>query len=159
MELYNKIFKKKELAKVLIFTKDLRVLTYYRIPFLRQSNKFVQVGDKYYRTDVELGDKFSMDNKNIKTFVYMENEPIPVSVLGHSRSVITSEAMNELANDKFVRDILSATFKKTEINSWLIALGVVFLLGLGLLAYFMDNGFSSIIEAINSLKDSMGGGA
>src|SRR5690606_19686038 len=112
-----------KIVKILIVSKDLKLSTYYRIPFLKEANNYVDVNEKLYRVDVEKGDSFSLDKQNIKTFIYVENEPVPASILKTERSIINSTELNLLANDKFVKDIIYETSQKKDINSWLIALG------------------------------------
>lgn len=152
------------------------------LDFLNKSNyivvkRYLPSGDvlrhKVRKTDFEEretlninGHDYTVDNESYvfergyKTFYYHKNEPAPINLKeGNSRGRnVTSKELNSYLQNNIVKDLMKAG-KEDNTDKILLLCGVVTILGLAALGYFVHDlldqisNLQEIVENIESMNE------
>lgn len=144
-EFINKKFKKSKCVKVIYFTEDKKQHTHYLIP----KGQEITIKDKSFLINK---DDFFLDPKGFITYVftYIRLEPInPHDVKNYGETTPTD--LSIALNSRVASEILSATKNKADINTLLIAMMFLIIIGFGVLWYLLSGDMQTIIERINQL--------
>ena len=144
-----KHFCKNKAIRAIIHYPDHRIRLYWCIPI----NGNVTINNKTYSCDANR-DYFSLLNR-IPTFTYQVDKIEPLRFDDIEPSAYSAAEYNTAINNKIVRDIFSASDKKTDLVTSVIVGMVAIVLIVGVAAFFMYKEIESIKTVIAEIRETL----
>ncbi len=142
-----KRFYKNKAIRAIIHYPDHRIRIYWCIPV----NGLVTINEKTYSCDANR-DYFSLFNR-IPTFTYQVDKIEPLRFDDIQPSAYSAAEYNTAINNKIVRDIFSASDKKTDLVTAVIVGMAAIVLILGVVAFFLYKEIENIKAAMEEMRD------
>lgn len=142
---FNKIFRKNAVIKIILLNPDKRIKTYYIIP----NNKDVIIKNNTYQLDDK---NFFIDNKGYITYIFSYKNVLPYNIDNQKFGDITPADMNVALESRVASEIFKSTSKESPLQTIIIVLIAVVVIGLGILYYALSNDIKSILEYLYEIN-------
>lgn len=141
-----KYFQNNKAIKVIVFSKDKRVKTYYAKPY----NNTVEVESKTYT----LNDQDWFISEGFPTYIFNDRDAEPQNPLNPKvRSLMTADDFNVAISSKVARDIFDASNSKMDTGTLGLIISIITLIGVGAVGYLLTENFAQLSQTITEIRE------
>jgi hypothetical protein len=141
-----KYFHSNKAVKVIVFSKDKRVKTYY----VKPDNNTVEVESKTYT----LNDQDWFISEGFPTYIFNDRDAEPQNPLNPKvRSLMTADDFNVAISSKVARDIFDASSSKMDTGTLGLIISIITLIGVGAVGYLLTENFTQLSQTITEIRE------
>lgn len=139
-----KLFYKSKAVKAIIAYPDKRVRTHWVIP----NKDEIKVHGRTFK----INDKDMMLSGGVPTYAFVHDRVEPINVYDLQKSLMTAQDYDLAISAHVAEEILRVTNGKTDLMMIVVAVGVITLLAVGGLFYFILTKFTELQTTVTELE-------